>query len=67
MTFGNIKTTTCTLGNILYTGMMYHERKLETGHWKTLYSVVRKLEVLKKVIYHIIIDFNFTFTIAFRK
>ena len=34
--------------NILYTGRMYHEKK-EVGHWITIYSVVRDLEVLKQV------------------
>ena len=34
--------------NILYTGRMYHEKK-EVGHWITIYSVVRDLEVLKLV------------------
>ena len=32
----------------LYSGMMYYEKK-EVGHWKTMYSVVRDLEVLKRV------------------
>ena len=34
----------------LYSGMMYYEKK-EVGHWKTMYSVVRDLEVLKRVKY----------------
>ena len=34
----------------LYSGMMYYEKK-EIGHWKTMYSVVRDLEVLKRVKY----------------
>ena len=34
--------------DILYTGMMYHEKK-EIDHWKTMYSVVRDLDVLKQV------------------
>ena len=29
--------------------MMYHEEK-KNGHWKTMYSVVRDLDVLKQVI-----------------
>ena len=33
----------------LYSGMMYYEKK-EVGHWKTMYSVVRDLEVLKRVL-----------------
>ena len=32
----------------LYSGMMYYEKK-EVGQWKTMYSVVRDLEVLKRV------------------
>ena len=39
---------TVTHTDILYTGMMYHEKK-EIGHWKTMYSVVRDLDVLKQV------------------
>ena len=35
--------------DILYTGRMYHVEKKEVGHWKTIYSVVRDLEVLKQV------------------
>ena len=35
--------------DILYTGMMYHEKKEISGHWKTMYSVVRDLDVLKQV------------------
>ena len=35
--------------DILYTGRMYHVKKEEVGHWKTIYSVVRDLEVLKQV------------------
>ena len=35
--------------NILYTGRMYHEEKKVVGHWITIYSVVRDLEVLKQV------------------
>ena len=34
----------------LYSGMMYYEKK-EVGHWKTMYSVVRDLEVLKRVMH----------------
>ena len=34
----------------LYSGMMYYEEK-KVGHWKTMYSVVRDLEVLKRVKY----------------
>ena len=37
--------------DILYSGMMYYEKK-EVGHWKTMYSVVRDLEVLKRVKYY---------------
>ena len=37
--------------DILYSGMMYYEKK-EVGHWKTMYSVVRDLEVLKTVMYY---------------
>ena len=33
---------------VLYTGMMYHEKK-EVDYWKTIYSVVKDLDVLKKV------------------
>ena len=40
---------TVTHNDILYTGMMYHEKK-EVGHWKAIYSVVKDLDVLKKVI-----------------
>ena len=39
---------TVTHNDILYTGRMYHERK-EVGHWITIYSVVRDLDVLKQV------------------
>ena len=35
--------------NILYTGRMYHVEKKIVGHWITIYSVVRDLEVLKQV------------------
>ena len=28
---------------------MYHVEKKEVGHWKTIYSVVKDLEVLKQV------------------
>ena len=28
---------------------MYHVEKKVVGHWKTIYSVVRDLEVLKQV------------------
>ena len=38
-----------TPNNILYTGRMYHVEKKEVGHWITIYSVVRDLEVLKQV------------------
>ena len=34
--------------DILYTGMMYHEEK-KNARWKTMYSVVRDLDVLKQV------------------
>ena len=34
----------------LYSGMMYYEKK-EVGHWKAMYSVVRDLEVLKRVMH----------------
>lgn len=37
------------LSSLLYIGRMYHVEKKETGHWKTIYSVVRDLNVLKKV------------------
>ena len=37
-----------THNDILYTGMMYHEEK-KVGYWKTIYSVVKDLDVLKKV------------------
>ena len=40
---------TVTHNDILYTGMMYHEKKEISGHWKTMYSVVRDLDVLKQV------------------
>ena len=39
---------TVTHNDILYTGMMYYEKK-EVGYWKTIYSVVKDLDVLKKV------------------
>ena len=35
-------------GDILYTGMMYHVQK-NVGNWITKYTVVRDLEVLRKV------------------
>ena len=35
--------------DILYTGRMYHVEKKVVGHWKTIYSAVRDLEVLKQV------------------
>ena len=35
--------------NILYTGRMYYVEKKVVGHWITIYSVVRDLEVLKQV------------------
>ena len=35
-------------GDTLYTGMMYHEKK-EAFYWKSMYSVVRDLDVLTKV------------------
>ena len=35
--------------DILYTGMTYHEKK-EVGYWRTVYSVVKDLDVLKQVI-----------------
>ena len=34
----------------LYSGMMYYDKK-EVGYWKAMYSVVRDLEVLKRVKY----------------
>ena len=37
-----------TLGDILYTGMMYHKEGMN-GYWKAMYSVVRDLDVLKQV------------------
>ena len=37
-----------TLGDTLYTGMMYHEMK-QIGYWKTTYSIVKDLEVFKQV------------------
>ena len=40
---------TVTHYDILYTGMMYHEMKGD-GHWRTSYTVVRDLEVLKQVL-----------------
>ena len=39
---------TVTHNDILYTGMMYHERK-DVCHWKTMYTVVRDLDVLIEV------------------
>ena len=33
---------------LLYTGMMYHEKK-EVNQWMTTFSVVRDLEVLQQV------------------
>ena len=39
---------TVTHNDILYTGRMYHE-KIEVGHWMTIYSVVRDLDILKQV------------------
>ena len=33
---------------LLYTGMMYHEKK-EVNEWMTTFSVVRDLEVLQQV------------------
>ena len=39
---------TVTHNDILYTGMMYHEER-KVGYWKTIYSVVKDLDVLKKV------------------
>ena len=39
---------TVTHNDILYTGMMYHERKGE-AYWKSMYTVVRDLDVLKQV------------------
>ena len=35
--------------DLLYIGRMYHVKKEEVGHWKTIYSVVRDLDVLKQV------------------
>ena len=40
---------TVTPTNILYTGRMYHVEKKVVGHWITIYSVVRDLDVLKQV------------------
>ena len=45
---------TVTHNDILYTGMMYHERK-EVCHWKTMYTVVRDLDVLIEGMHNIII------------
>ena len=39
---------TVTHNDILYTGMMYHERKGEV-YWKSMYTVVRDLDALKQV------------------
>lgn len=46
--------------------MMHHEKK-ETGHWKTMYSVVKDLNVLKQVQYLILSAYNGDTCIAFRK
>ena len=40
--------TTVTHNEILYTGMMYHEKKGE-AYWKSMYTVVRDLDALKQV------------------
>ena len=40
---------TVTHNDILYTGMMYHEKKGD-GHWRASYTVVRDLDVLKQVL-----------------
>ena len=45
--------------DILYTGRMYHVEKKEVGHWKTIYSVVRDLEVLKQVYCLCKINYNY--------
>ena len=58
----------------LYSGMMYYEKK-EVGHWKTMYSVVRDLEVLKRVMdtrctytcIRILLLMYFYVSVAFRK
>ena len=41
-------TYTVTESDIWYTGMMYHEEKM-IAQWMTTFSVVRDLEVLKRV------------------
>ena len=41
-------TYTVTESDIWYTGMMYHEKKT-IAQWMTTFSVVRDLEVLKRV------------------
>ena len=43
---------------LLYTGMMYHERK-EVNQWMTTFSVVKDLEVLQQV--YNLIFFNFIY------
>ena len=37
-----------TSGDIVYAGMLYHER-IEAYHWKSMYTVVKNLEVLIQV------------------
>ena len=40
--------TVITQSDVLYTGIMYHEEK-KNAHWKTMYTVVRDLDVLIEV------------------
>ena len=37
-----------TSGDIVYAGMLYYQR-IEAYHWKSMYTVVRNLEVLIQV------------------
>ena len=37
-----------TSGDIVYAGMLYHER-IEAYYWKSMYTVVKNLEVLIQV------------------
>ena len=47
-----------TLSDVQYIGMMYHEKK-EVNHWKSMYTVVRDLDVLLEVsIYYLILIIN---------
>ena len=50
--------------DIWYTGIMYHVKKEEVGHWKTIYSVFRDLEDLKKVYCSFILCDNNKFNFA---